>query len=417
VLPFAIGRVAMALGGGTLMVTARLLINLQPPGPVRFTGIKVFASGLCSGLAAAPLLAALAVTTTGHALIFYLLAAVMLLGTGLAIACAPQHTPPEEFISESSAGRLLLLAVSSFFLLYVLQRSYYDFYNDTLILVCFIALAAIGLYAYLHIEHGHHAPLLRVREVISRDYLLGMALFTTGYVILGANTYTIPIFIQRGLGYSWETTGLLQSFGLASSIVAWLLMSTLLPRSPGLWKYLAAGLLCLICFAVQMTRISPDAHVYTSLLPALLFNGSFIILTFATAAMQSFRHLLSRDHLFSHGFQLKAMLAQIALAFGTSLATLLMQWRSTVQYDHIAARIQEGSPAYADHAATLAAAYAAQGAGSASMSMAVAGIGQEIAHQATLLAGIEYFHALSWLSGAALAMLLSFRFLALRGTK
>lgn len=411
VLPFAIGRVAMALGGGTLMVTARLLVNLQPQGPMRFTGVKVFASGLCSGLAAAPLLAALAVTSHGHALIFYLLAAVISLGTALAIACAPSYVPPEEFHSESDAGRLLLLAVSSFFLLYLLQRSYYDFYNDSLIVACFIGLAAIGLYAYFHIEHGHRAPLLRVREFLSRDYLLGIALFTIGYVILGANTYTIPIFIQRGLGYSWETTGLLQSIGLMSSVVAWLLMSSLLPRSPGLWKYLACGLLCLICFSVQMTRISPEAHVYTSVLPALLFNGGFIILTFATAAMQSFRHLLSRDHLFSHGYQLKAILAQLAIAFGISLATLLIQWRSTVQYDHIAIRIQEGSPAYTDHVATLAAAYASQGAGSASMSMALASIGQEVARQATLLASIEYFRALTWLSGAALAALLSFRLL------
>jgi hypothetical protein len=102
---------------------------------------------------------------------------------------------------------------------------------------------------------------------------------------------------------------------------------------------------------------------------------------------------------------------------GQALATLRMQWRSTVQYDHIAIRIQEGSPAYAEHAATLAAAYAAQGAGSATMSMALANIGQEIARQATLLASIEYFRALSWLSGAALAALFSFRFLPLRGKK
>lgn len=45
---FTAGRVVMALGGASFMTSARLMINMLP-GPGRFTGIKVFATGLAGG--------------------------------------------------------------------------------------------------------------------------------------------------------------------------------------------------------------------------------------------------------------------------------------------------------------------------------------------------------------------------------
>lgn len=410
ILPFAFGRMVMAVGGGALMATARLLVNLHPPGPSRFFGVRVFATGLGCGMASAPLLASWAITLADRSLIFYLLALVMTVGSALAMSVVPAHVKPGQYSSQSGMSRLMLLAASSFLLLYLLQRTYYDFYGNTLLLGCLIALTVIALYAYFHIEHGHPTPILKVREVISRRYVLGMGIFATGYVLLGANNYAIPLFMQRGLGYGWETTGHLQAIGLVSSVVTWLVMSSFLPKSPGLHKYLAIGLLCLVAFALQMTRLPPDANLYQSVLPALLLNGCFIIMTLATAAMQTFRDMMKADHLFVHGYQIKAMLAQIALAIGTTLSTLVLQWRSTVQYDHLSLHLYPGSPLYEQRVMGLAAALQAHGAGPNAMRQAVASIAQELLRQATLLAGLEYFLAVAVCGVVALLALLVYRF-------
>jgi MFS family permease len=406
--PFAVGRVLMGLGGGGLMTSARLLVNVRPPGPGRFTGIKVFASGLGFGMAMAPLLAALVITSSDRSWIFYLLCIVMILGNLLAALAVPAHVRPEVLHSQGGGGRVLLLASSTFFLLYLLQRTYYDFYSDTWILIAFIALSAIGIYAFVHLQYHHPAPLLKVRELISRRYVAGMALFATGYVLLGANNYMIPVFLQRGLGFSWETTGMVQGAGLAAALLTWLVMTKVLPRSPALPKYLITGMSFLAIFAFQMTRLSPSADVQTSVLPALLLNGSFIILTLATAALHTFRDMQGRDHLFAHGYQLKAMLAQIATALGTALATLVLQWRSTIQYDHIATRISPGSVPYLEYLQATGAAVSANGAGPAASHIALAILGQEVARQATLLAGLEYFRAVS-LVGAGIVVLMIVR--------
>jgi MFS family permease len=412
IFPFAIGRVIMALGGGALMATARLLVNVQAPGPSRFLGIKVFASGLGSGMALAPLLASWAIVTADRSLIFYILSAAMVLGTLLAMSSVPHYVRPEQYSSQSGTMRLLFLAASSFFLLYLLQRTYYDFYSDALILTCFLVLALFGLYAYFHIEHAHPAPLLNVRQVLSRRYVIGMSIFCTGYILLGANNYAIPIFMQRGLGYSWETTGELQAFGLASSVVTWLIMSSILPRSPGLRKYLATGLTCLVLFSWQMHRLSPAADLYTTVLPALMLYGSFIILTLATAAMQTFRDMLRSDGLFVHGYQIKAMMAQIAVAIGTTVSTILIQWRSTVQYDHLTVHIHQGSSLFRDNVVRLAGLLGQHGDATMSARQATALIAGEVAQQATLLAGLEFFTVVCGVGIVALLVLAGYHFLS-----
>ena len=58
---FMAGRVIMGLGGAAFMTTGRVLVNLIPPSPQRFAGIKYFATGLAAGIAFAPGLASLSV--------------------------------------------------------------------------------------------------------------------------------------------------------------------------------------------------------------------------------------------------------------------------------------------------------------------------------------------------------------------
>jgi len=399
---FAAGRIVMALGGAAFMTTSRILVNQIPPGLGRFVGIKVFAVGLALGMAAAPLLASLAVSEDSWQSIFWALIVVAVVVAALSIRCVPAEAPPVEALTRTSAGRVLLLACSSFFLLYMLQRSYYQFYDDTLITLVFLTLGAIALYTYFHIEHGHEQPLLRVRELLTPRYVLGVALFAFSYLLLGANNYVLPLYLQSGLGYTWETVGRTQSLGLIAALLTWLIMAKVLPRAPGPKKFLVLGFLALAGAAWTLSSLSPVVDISMHVLPALALNGSFVMLVLATTAMQTFGDFANEEALFTHAQQVKNMIAQVATAAGTALATIFLQWRSTVHYEAIHVRMTPGDPIYVEQLQRLTDYLSATHESGLAAKMALTQLAQFVSQQSALLAGIDYFWMVTWIAIAAM---------------
>ena len=78
------------------------------------------------------------------------------------------------------------------------------------------------------------------------------------------------------------------------------------------------------------------------------------MLVLATAAMQTFRDVSHHDTLFAHAYQIKSMLAQIAMAIGTTIATLFLQWRTTLQYNNLNGHFNAGDPLYQESTQRLA---------------------------------------------------------------
>lgn len=388
---FTIGRVVMALGGASFMTTARVLVQQMPAGPGRFVGVKVFATGLAGGTAAAPMVASIAVTEDTWQAIFWVLIVLTLLAALFASKCLPKDPHPQAQWSQSSPARILLLGLASFFLLYVLQRSYYDFYNDTEVILGFIGLAIFSLYSYFHAEHQHDRPLLRIRELMKPRFVLGVSLFSFSYVILGANNYILPSFLQSGLGYSWETIGHFQSLGLLAAVVTWLVMLRILPIYPAPKKYYVLGFLALAGYGWLLTLITPDANLWEHVLPALALNGCFIMLVLATTAMQTFRDVAHEDKLFAHAQQVKNMLREIATAFGTCLATIFMQWRSTEQYNSLNVRFNHADPIFSAQLQHLTQYLSLSHESGLASQMALAQLGQQLSQHATLMAALEYF--------------------------
>jgi MFS family permease len=401
---FTVGRVVMALGGASFMTSARLMVNLLPPGPGRFVGVKVFATGLASGTAAAPFLSSLAVVEdTWHAIFWLLIAGAVAAGV-LCMRFLPSEPIHEDERSPSSPANILLLSVSTFFLLYVLQRSYYDFYNESIILLAFALLAALGVYIFFHAEHAKDEPFLKVKDLMQSRYILGVGLFCFTYIVLGSNNYILPYFLQSGLGYSWDTIGTFQAFGLAGALLTWFAMALVIPRYPAPKKFFVVGFAALISFGVLLSSLTLDANMWTNILPALVLNGCFVMLVLATAAMQTFRDVTHHDTLFAHAYQIKSMLGQIAMAIGTTLATLFLQWRTTLQYNNLNGHFNPGDPLYQDSAQRLTLALTpAVGAGPANQ-IAVATLAQDLHQQATLVASMEYFWVVIGVAGVALGV-------------
>ena len=384
---YVTGRAVMGLGGAAFMTSARLMINLMPPSPRRFLGIKVFASALAIGNALAPWLASESISRERWPAIFWMLALIAVIAAVLGSTCLPTERTPEEQRSGAHPLVLAVLLGGSFLGLYRLQRATYDFFADPAPLLAGVAFAIAALLYFVHHQSGHTRPLLVLSRLAQARYLSGLALFTLCYMVLGANNYMLSALMQRALGYPWEVIGQVQSTGLMMALPAFWLMAMVLKRDPSPKKFYVVGFGALALFGVLLARLNSDAALWTDVMPAIAAYGVFIILVMATTALQAFSALQQDAQAFAHGQQLKNMLSQFGVAFGVASAALNLQWRSS---EHIGVlnRHFDGSDAIFSHSVAQLAEQigSAQGA-----QLALGQLVQQLNQQATLLASQDYF--------------------------
>jgi DHA2 family multidrug resistance protein len=405
---FMLGRIVMALGGGTFMTSSRLLVNLFPPSPSRFTGIKFFATALAVGSSSGPFLASFAVSHDGWQWIFGLLIGLAILIGMLALVCLPAEVPPHELRTESHPVLLMALVAGTFFVLYAFQRSYYDFYSDVPML---LAAGVLGLMALGYFVRGMHAgerPLLHLRELRNTRYLTGVGLFTFCYTLMGATNYMLPAVLQRGLGFAWETIGPIQATGLAATVLTWAVMSFVVPKRPAAKQYYVVGFLALAMFGWRISSLSPQADLWTDVVPALACYGVFVMLVLATTAMHTFREVQHHETVFSHAQQLKNMLAQFGSSLGIALATAGLQGRAAAHYTALNGRFMAGDPAYGQALQAMTESFALHGAAQPG-ALASASLAQSLGQQATLLAGLDYFWIVVYIGSAGAAVMLAQR--------
>jgi hypothetical protein len=397
---FLIGRMVMALGGAPFFTSARMMIQHSLAGPRRLTGIKVLATGLALSIAAAPWLASQAISHETWSAIYWLLAALGLLAfalSGIALPADPVISPGQR--SESDPWLQLLLVSGSFVLFYALERGYYDFYSDPVLLVAVIGAAVLALLIYFQRqEHSVH-PLLRIHEMLHARYLAGLALFMFAYVMLGANNYVIPMMLQRTLGYSWETAGHFQALGLGFAVLTWAFMSQILPRYPSPRKFFVTGFVALSIFGAWLASLTPAANLWLDVLPALAMNSVFLLTVLPVTAMQTFREMDADESVFSNAQQVKSMLSQAGVALGITLATLGQQWRTTVHYGLLNAQMDRDNPLYAATVQQLQDALTRSVGEGQAAAVATAQVAQMLAQQSVMLANIDHFKLIAVLGG------------------
>jgi MFS family permease len=387
---FLAGRIVMALGGGGLMNSSRVLVNLFPPSPARFTGIKFFATALAVGSSAGPWLASLAVSHDGWQWIFFILVGLALVAAILAALALPAEVPPHEMRTQSHPVLLMALIAGTFFVLYALQRSYYDFYGDLTMLAAAAALGILAIGSFVHAMHRAQRPLLDLPNLRNRRYWTGVTLFTCCYALMGATNYMLPAVLQRGLGFAWEAIGPVQAAGLAATILTWAVASLIMPKRPAAKKFYLVGFLALAAFGWQVRSLTPQASLWSDFVPALACYGVFVMLVLSTTALHTFREVQHHETVFSHAQQVKNMLAQFGSALGIAAATAGLQAGIATHYTALNVRFTAGDPAYA-HALQAATETLRQGGAPQPAAAAAASLAQALGQQATLLAGLDYF--------------------------
>jgi predicted MFS family arabinose efflux permease len=401
---FGVGRVLMALGCANFMTAGRVLIHRLPPSPRRFTGIRFFAAGLAWGGVVGPMAAAMALAGPSWRVAFIALLVPAALIAGLAGWTLDDRLPPHEARSQPHPVGLFVLMGGSFLLLHALQRSGFDFFVAPAALLLGAALALPALWLFVRFDARRARPLIRFRALAQRRYLVGLAVFSLGYLVLGANNMMLPVLLQKALGLPLEVIGRYLGLGALAGVASLVVLTRLLPRYPGPARYYLAGFGALLLCGWQLAHLSEAAHPMRSVVPALLCNAAFVIVVLATTATQTFQKLEQDDATFTHANQVKNMLAQFGIAAGIALATLCMQWRSTVRYARLAESLSPSSPGMQQALDPLIGFFAATHGPEAAPRMALARIGELVMQEATLMAALDYFFVIFLLAAACMAL-------------
>jgi DHA2 family multidrug resistance protein len=406
---FGLGRALMALGCSSFFTAGRVLVNHIPPSPRRFTGIRFFASGLAWGIVSGPVLASTALALSSWRAAFVALLVPAALIAVLAARTSDDRRPAPEGRSQAHSIGLLALMGGSFLLLHALQRSGFDFFADAMGFYVGAALAVPVLWLFVRIDTGRARPLIRFGELAQLRYGVGLGLFGVGYLVLGANNVMLPLLLQKAYGLPLEVVGRYLAIGGLGSVATVIVLVRLLPRSQGPTRYYLAGFCALLLCGWQLSHLSETANPMLSVLPALMCNGAFVILLLATTAMQTFQTLQQDEAIFSHANQVKNMLAQFGIAAGTALATLCMQWRSTVRFARLNESLSASNPALQQTMETLTRFFAATQDPVSAPQMAFAHIALQTAQEATLMAALDYFFVLTLFAVACIALVLAVR--------
>lgn len=399
---FTAGRLLTALGCASFFTAGRVLVNFIPPSPRRFTGVKFFASGIAWGGVCGPLLASAALSLQDWRLAFAAQLVPAALIALLGECCLPAQQLPQR--APFDVRGLVALAGGSALVLFALQRSAFDFFSQRLPLYAYALLGLVVLVLAVWLVLRSDVPALRLHEMSQRRYLAGLLAFGVCYALLGANNTAVPILLTRGLNLPLEVIGRYVAVGALGGVAVWIAMARLVPRHPEPTRYYVLGFSLLAIGGIVLGGLSesvdPEAHV----LPALLCNGAFVIAVLSTTALQTFRDLQHDETVFSHANQVKNVLAQFGVAAGMCVATLFVQWRTTLHYVRVGEALGPQSIALQDTLRMLSQRFGATtGDAEAAARMATATVNGMLQQQASFMASLDYFTGVAAVAGLCLA--------------
>ncbi|SMF55743.1 Major Facilitator Superfamily protein [Pseudogulbenkiania subflava DSM 22618] len=325
---FIAARMVQALGGAAFFTASRVQI-LHHQGPARLPALLFLPLGIMLGSGLAPILAGALLAAFDWRALFWAMLPLVWLVDRVVRHAVPEHEPVEnERPDQAHPWGMLLLVGGVFLLQFVLERARFESWTRAPLLWG-AGLLALTLLA-LHWRHEWHrpTPLVPYRHFTSERYLWGMAVYGFGYLVVSSCSYVLPLFLAEGLGLSLAQCGwLLGLTGLAAMPFAVLHLKLML-RWPHLRRFLLVGTLLLAAFAGLMARQQPAATGWPLWLAVFLLNGVFMPFLLGTAAASTFSQV--EERVFSHAYQVKNAMREVANAVGLLLGTGLLQQRSAL---------------------------------------------------------------------------------------
>jgi len=230
-------------------------------------------------------------------------------------------------------GATILLAGAVFAVELFFSRTAYDFFSDRAAMLALAACAIAGLALFGWHEHRRGHGLLRLADLARRRYLVGLGLFGLASTTLAIAGYVVPIFLRRALGFPIIPTGAVVGATSLMQVVGFFVGMGIAPRRRGQRFLLVGAIAFLVFFGLRMSRVAPNEPLAHLAMPLVLLAAYGITLQL-TAAMFTFSEI--HDDVFSHAFQTKNMVRELASSAGVSIAIVLLRFRTSLHYARIA---------------------------------------------------------------------------------
>ncbi|GAB4061947.1 MFS transporter [Uliginosibacterium sediminicola] len=308
-------RLVQGIGGGGLFTMSRVYLQLVTPQAERPPRLRAYIIGLLGGVAPLPWLTAVLVQAYGWRASFLLQAtfACLVLLLVLWRLRAERHTP-------RSLGSLdwpmsLSFALGMMLLLHGLEGLEVSRFDARQLFVISLALACLGFAAWR--SHRHPDPLLRLSVLGGRRYLVGLGFYGLYYLVNGATSYLYPRLFDQALGLGLATTGALQSFSAAVTVLCLPLSFRFASKLGDRRRLIALGFSCAgagllwLCFAVG------HQASWQSLLGPMALKALFPILGVIQIAGLTYTEVPHED--FSHAYALKNIVRLISSSFSAGL--------------------------------------------------------------------------------------------------
>lgn len=393
---FILGRAVQGAGGATFFTAARVQVNTIE-GKKRLYALLFFGYSLMLGSALGPLLGSWLLTHANWRWIFCGMLPWIALASWAARGL--REIPSEEGESEAhyQPPAFLWLVAAVFFVQFLIQQIPYDFFARPRVLLVILMLSLLaGLACMLHQHLRGGAPGLW-RQLAQRRFLFGLVFYFVCYCLIAANNYIMPILVQQAIGFDVPTTGVLLSVSflagiLFASVYAHLLLS---PRKPGLQTAMVAGTIMLVAYGYLMSGLNAGAS-FARIVGILLLNGGFLSVFIAAVAQGTFQQV--EPAAFSHAYQTKNIVRQVAISSAVALSTVFLQARNALHYQRLGERFSWNDPWFVD-----ALARTRQALPQLDPAQSIAIWSNELVRQSMLLSCLDFFQLEIWV-GLALAI-------------
>lgn len=327
-----LARLVQGAGGGVFFTSCRVLIVEMFALPDRPRASLGFMLCMFGASAAGPAFAAWVIETWDWSMVFYSVmpaTVVAWLGVWLLIPSGVGRLPGMKLTGTLPAHMTLVPLVGFILAMVCLEMAISEARLDVLAHPLRLALltgaGALLLAGFLWGQWRHPQPLLSLRLFNNPTYWVGLLLYILHYGLANFSAYLFPVFAQQGLGIPLRTTGWLNSLAAGVTLATAFTYSLYFSRR---LKYkrpvLLLGVACLVFASLWFARMPADAAL-GNLMPGLLAKGVFGALLVVPAAGLTFRDL--GDQRFTHGYQGKNMMRQLATSASSALAAVMLQNR------------------------------------------------------------------------------------------
>jgi len=400
-----LARLVQGAGGGVFFTSSRVLIIQMFAQPERPKASRGFLLCLFGASTVGPAFAAWVIETWGWAMVFYSVmpaTTVAWIGVWLLIPSGVGRVAGKKLIGLLPA-RMTIVPIVWFILAVVclqlaISEARLDVLAHPLRLTLLLSTGVLLLAGFLWMQWHHPQPLLSLRLLHNPTYWVGLLLYVLHYGFANFGAYLFPVFAQQGLGMPLRTTGWLNSFAAAVTLVTAFTYSRFLSR----WlkrkrPVMLLGVVCLMIsalwFAGMPAGVAPD-----NLIAGLIAKGVYGALLVLPVAGLTFRDL--GDRRFAHGYQGKNLMRQIAASAASALAAVALQGRYHALQEKMAGQLDPARADVAQWADRVGALFSAQGFTSGQAHMAaMATLQRMVDAQAMLLACQDLYR---WMVAAAL---------------